>query len=501
VQYAKIKKHFNKTGTVKVNKTELKEYYDKNILRKQALWKEKLGDDLNWNLSFDHLRESDTTKHVHRLHPYKGKFIPQLVEYFLDKHVNTFKKNVFFHDGDIILDPFVGSGTTLVQASELGLHSIGIDVSAFNCLMSKVKTTDYDFDKLNDEMTSILTKTKHFSNKTFDDSFNIELRNRISQFNKKYFPNSQFKHDVNSGKVNEKEYGSEKLAQFLEENKVFLKENGTKDRNNLFTETEMFPFLTMWFSERIRHELFYYLNLIEKIENKNVQNMMQIVLSRTARSCRSTTHSDLATLKKPQKEPYYCYKHKKLCTPINTALKHLKKNTNDTINRLKEFSKLKKNVNTIVIGGDSREVNIFDEVKKQNSDFYPFLLKEKIDGIFTSPPYVGQIDYHKQHTYAYDLFNITKREDKEIGPQFKGKSKKAREEYVEGISAVLRNISPFVKENGNFFIVANDKYDLYPTIAEKSNLKIVNKFKRPVLNRTERDRQPYAEIIFHMKKI
>ena len=49
--------------------------------------------------------------------------------------------------------------------------------------------------------------------------------------------------------------------------------------------------------------------------------------------------------------------------------------------------------------------------------------------------------------------------------------------------------------------MANDKYNLYPIIAEKSGLKIVDKFKRPVLNRTEKDRQPYAEIIFHMKKV
>ena len=64
----------------------------------------------------------------------------------------------------------------------------------------------------------------------------------------------------------------------------------------------------------------------------------------------------------------------------------------------------------------------------------------------------------------------------------------------------MLNISKFVKDDGDFFIVANDKYNLYPIIAEKSNLKIVDRFKRPVLNRTERDRQPYAEIIFHMKK-
>jgi hypothetical protein len=49
------------------------------------------------------------------------------------------------------------------------------------------------------------------------------------------------------------------------------------------------------------------------------------------------------------------------------------------------------------------------------------------------------------------------------------------------------------------FLVANDKRGVYPKIAEKSWMKIVNQYKRPVLNRTECDKNPYSEIIFHLK--
>ena len=48
--------------------------------------------------------------------------------------------------------------------------------------------------------------------------------------------------------------------------------------------------------------------------------------------------------------------------------------------------------------------------------------------------------------------------------------------------------------------MANDKYNMYPTIAENAGMKIVNQFKRPVLNRTEKDKGAYSEIIFHLKK-
>ena len=499
IQYAKVNR-FNGDGKTKVDKNELKKYYDENVVKKQEAWKKRLGDDLNWNLSFAHLRESDTTKHVHRLHPYKGKFIPQLVEYFLDSHINTSKKQIFFKPGNVVLDPFMGSGTTLIQASELGLHSIGIDVSEFNCLMSKVKLDDYDISKLSDTTKNLLSQTKKFSEKTFDDSFDIELKERLNEFNKKHFPNPEFKNKVKQGKIKEKEYGKEKLKLFLKENKSFFENNGTKDKSNLYNEKDMNNFLSKWFSKRVKQELFYYLNQIERIHNEDLKNVLRIILSRTARSCRATKHSDLATLREPQLGPYYCRKHKKICIPVNSILRHLRRYTLDTVKRIKDFSSIKKNVHAGILHGDSRKVNIFEEIKKQNSDFHKLLSKNKIDGIFTSPPYVGQIDYHEQHAYSYEMFDIARKDDQEIGPLYKGKGKQARDEYVEGISRVLSNISQFVKQEGDFFIVANDKFNLYPVIAEKSGLRIVDKFKRPVLNRTEKDRQPYAEIIFHMKK-
>lgn len=128
IQYGRIKK-IGINGMTQVSRQELTNYYKSYNGYRELSWRDRLGGDLNWALSFDQYKEAETTKHVHRLHPYKGKFIPQLVEYFLDNHTDNFKKETCFKKGDIVLDPFSGSGTTMVQSCELGMHAIGIDVS------------------------------------------------------------------------------------------------------------------------------------------------------------------------------------------------------------------------------------------------------------------------------------------------------------------------------------------------------------------------------------
>ena len=109
---------------------------------------------------------------------------------------------------------------------------------------------------------------------------------------------------------------------------------------------------------------------------------------------------------------------------------------------------------------------------------------------------MGLINYHEQHAYAYDLFAFDRKDELEIGPLFKGKGKVAREQYVNGVSEVLRNCTKFLVRDYDVFLVANDKFNMYPTIAERSNMRIVNQYKRPVLNRTEKDKSAYSESIF-----
>lgn len=109
-------------------------------------------------------------------------------------------------------------------------------------------------------------------------------------------------------------------------------------------------------------------------------------------------------------------------------------------------------------------------MKSKTQSSQKFLKKQKISGIFCSPPYVGQIDYHEQHAYAYDLLGFKRKDDLEILALYKGQGQEARRSYAQGIADVLNNCKKYLKDDYDIFLVANDKYNLYPEIAEKSGM-------------------------------
>ena len=494
VQYGKVKK-IGENGSTMIRKSDLVSYYDSANGKRKIEWKEKLGSDLNLALSFDNLKEADTTKHVHRLHPYKGKYIPQLVEYFLDSHTDNFKRDVYFQKGDIVLDPFSGSGTTMVQACEMGIHAIGIDVSAFNALISNCKVMKYDIADIVIETQRITEALKQFVCETHIKDFDDELTQKLVEFNNLYFPVPDYKYKLQQKKINEKEYAVVYEKECLNTYNDIVKKYGIKLRQDKDD-----TFLDKWYFPNVRTEIDFVFEKIKQIQNQSTKKIVSVILSRTMRSCRATTHADLATLLEPVTTTYYCHKHGKICKPLFSILKWWITYTKDTIKRLQIFDLLRTNTYQYCITGDSRTINIVDCLNAINPSFANLVKSQKIKGIFSSPPYVGLIDYHEQHAYAYDLFGFKRHDELEIGPLYKGQKSDAQQSYIDDISAVLNNCKPYMVDDYDVFLVANDKHNLYPTIANKAGMQIVEQFKRPVLNRTEKNKNAYSEIIFHFKR-
>lgn len=84
-----------------------------------------------------YLQKYNQTKSVnqfltHWIYPYKGKFHPQMIRALM----NIIK----IKECETLLDPFVGSGTAVLEAQILGINGIGIDISPLCILISKVKT-------------------------------------------------------------------------------------------------------------------------------------------------------------------------------------------------------------------------------------------------------------------------------------------------------------------------------------------------------------------------
>ena len=481
-------------GATMIPLDSLEKYYGQNNREKR--WKNELGDDLNWALSFEKFKEADTTKHVHRLHPYKGKFIPQLVEYFLDAHTDAFKRDVYFHPGDIVLDPFCGSGTTLVQANELGMHAIGTDISAFNTFISNVKVGTFNFVHLYEKRQEITAALRSFVATTRIAEFESKLAENLTEFNNQFFPIS-FKRQVRIGEIDQKSYGAEKEAAFLEKYNQLVKEF----QIDIHIPTDTASFMKQWYLPDVKAEIEFVHNKIQDIEDRSTQHALMLVLSRTIRSCRATTHADLGTLRKPVTTPYYCRKHGKVCKPLFSILGWWERYSKDSIGRWVAFSKLKTDTSQYCLTGDSRTIDVFTMLRQENPQFAEIAQKQRIKGIFTSPPYVGLINYHEQHAYAYDLFGFNRLDELEIGPLFRGRGREARKSYMHGVAAVFKNCRRFLADDYDVFVVANDKFNMYPTIAEIAGMQIVNQHKRPVLNRTEKNREAaYSETIFHLKQ-
>jgi hypothetical protein len=364
------------------------------VARTQAALYAELGD-LHLSWSEAELPERERTKHVHRLHPYLGKFVPQLVEALLERYVRP---------GGRVLDPFAGSGTTLVQALESGRDAVGVDVAAFNCLLMRVKTNRYD---------PFLLGT--------------ELRDAGTRLGR----------------------SSEQPTRYLRE----------------------------WYAPRAAGELLHFRSLLEGYEHADV---LRIVLARAARSARLTTHFDLELPKAPQRTPYWCHKHRRTCRPVEEANKFLSRYLSDTLARLEEFQRVRARGRVAaVVHGDAREVALAG----------PF------DGVVTSPPYPGLIDYHEQHRYAYELLGLDDRRGRELGAAERGTSRAALDAYVVGISEVLGRCGDALRPGAPIIVVVNDRRNLYPGILARAGLRLVDRLERHVNRRTGRRSGEYFESI------
>lgn len=154
-----------------------------------------------------------TTYYTHGFHPYPAKFTPQIVNKFF---------NLYCKRGFSILDPFCGSGTTLVEGVLNGMTSVGIDLNPIAYNISKAKSNHYS------------------------DSEIQLIKDFISEIQSK----------INNG----------------------LFSNNNHNKNDI--EIPDFPNRDHWFQKNVSYELAILKNKIDAFQNENVKTLLYCAFSK-----------------------------------------------------------------------------------------------------------------------------------------------------------------------------------------------------------------------------
>lgn len=152
------------------------------LIKRTACFKTVNGNPTNYY----RIIQKNTTKSInqyltHWIYPYKGKFHPQMIRAMLNI--------IGLNDGDTVLDPFSGSGTTALESQLLGINCIGIDISPLCILQGNVKTKSISYIKEIEEIKEdILNKINinifNIDDKPFLDSIEFISNENVKNFYK-----------------------------------------------------------------------------------------------------------------------------------------------------------------------------------------------------------------------------------------------------------------------------------------------------------------------------
>ncbi len=153
---------------------------------------------------------------THSLHEYKGRFYPQLAKALMN--YAGIKKS------DTVLDPFCGSGTTLVESLLFGANAVGVDINPIAYLLAKSK------------VNSILLKQKDL----------LKIKQKIDSINE----------DSGWKKISTKDYSSTLDIEYLQN----------------------------WFPDSNLRKIIVILEIINTMSNETAQLLSKVVLSNLLRS-------------------------------------------------------------------------------------------------------------------------------------------------------------------------------------------------------------------------
>lgn len=302
-----------------------------------ATYRERLIALLSQDLNFHGQNQSYAS---HNFHAFPAKYPPQLPQKFINSLTNP---------GDHVLDPMMGSGTTILEATIADRHGIGFDIDPLARLLTTVKTTTID-----------TQQAKHLGNKI--------LKN---------------------------------AAHALREEKEQL-QVGLDSR----WDTKTKQFIDYWFATETQLALFALLQKIEVIENDALRAFFELTFSAIiiTKSGGVSLSRDLAHTRPHRAKLVYLPDNSILygAELLDSNTRRLKYTTKKLRSPLEEFNKrLSKNLKSV---HQPCTNEIKPDIKNGNAQQLP-IATNSIDLIVTSPPYASNaIDYMRAHKFSLVWF-------------------------------------------------------------------------------------------------
>lgn len=288
---------------------------------------------------------------AHKVHSFPAKFPPQLPRKFI---------LALTEPGDIVLDPMVGSGTTLLESFLLGRQAVGVDIDPVAILLCHVKNEIYADVLLRATAKKVITEAY----KTIKASPSSILERKANRFN-----------------------------------------------------SETCKFIDYWFSEEVQIELIALLEQIETIPNPKARDFFKLVFSSTiiTKNGGVSLALDLAHTRPHRAQTVLAQDGKVILGDVNNNKKHLTKKLRSPIH---EFQKKFENSLNGTLGFPPSDV--FPIINYGNAKALP-IESNSVDLIVTSPPYASNaIDYMRAHKFSliwfgYPINELTHRRKTYIG--------------------------------------------------------------------------------------
>lgn len=341
----------------------------------------KLKNMLEGDLSFHNAPNNSLS---HNFHSFPAKFPPHLPQLFI-------RELTIQHE--VVLDPMMGSGTTILEAYALNRASMGYDIDPLSIMLTKVKTSQFDKKSLIRDAQTIYTSSK---------------------------------------------------------NEVMTRKHELRNDINLYFDTKTKEFIDYWFAPIVQIELFALINEINKIDNEDAKAFFRILFSSLiiTKSGGVSLALDLGHTR-PHKTKILLDKKgnilfgpenfvrgsaltKRLKSPIDEFLRRFFQ----IIDNVQEFDS--ERLSPQICQGDAQHLKIESE---------------SIDLIVTSPPYASNaIDYMRAHKFSlvwfgYKIDDLTTIRKEYIGGE--STTDFVFEEIPEYTSSKVAQISRHDQKRGN----------------------------------------------------